>query len=155
MANRFYISLPPPTPSMQKSGSRRPPLTPSTVSPPCISSQTSSASRRDSGCRSPTKATSLLAKVASHPSTPRRGTPASSPLPSPSPKSPGEHHSPLCTPREECRPAMFRQDSTRHWSTHRQQDGYISFPDFEKFCQNRDDYEGHNEQCHERTTVKT
>lgn len=143
MANKFYISLPVPHPAVAKSGSRRPPLTPSTVSPPCLSAHTSSVARRDSGSggASPTKATSLLAKVASHPSTPRKGTPMSSPLPSPSPKSPEDHQSPL--------------DPSRYWSTHRQQDGYISFPDFEKFCQSHEAYEVRDDQRHERTAVKT
>ena len=127
MANKFYISLPVPHPAMAKSGSRRPPLTPSTVSPPCLSAQTSSVTRRDSGSggASPTKATSLLAKVASHPSTPRKGIPMSSPLPSPSPKSPEDHQSPLCA-LGEGRHAMFTQDPSRYWSTHRQQGTFQS-----------------------------
>ncbi|OCL03850.1 hypothetical protein AOQ84DRAFT_381208 [Glonium stellatum] len=152
MANTFYIALPAPHPAMAKSGSRRPPLTPSTVSPPCLSAHTPLAARRDSGSGSlsPTKATSLLAKVASHPSTPRKGTPVSSPLPSPSPKSPEDHQS-----LGEGRHAMFNQDPSRYWSTNRQQDGYISFPDFEKFCQSRDAYEVRDDQRHERAAVKT
>lgn len=156
MANKFYISLPVPHPAMAKSGSRRPPLTPSTVSPPCLSAHTSSVTRRDSGSggASPTKATSLLAKVASHPSTPRKDTPMSSPLPSPSPKSPEDRQSPLCAPGEG-RHAVFTQDPSRYWSTHRQQDGYISFPDFEKFCQSHEAYEVRDDQRHERTAVKT
>jgi len=45
---------------------------------------------------------------------------------------------------------MSRTESDRYVRQYRQQDGYISFPDFEKFCQNQDIY-GQQEQ----TTVKT
>ena len=36
-----------------------------------------------------------------------------------------------------------------------QADGYISFPDFEKFCQSHETYEVRDDQRHERTAVKT
>ncbi|KAF2802645.1 uncharacterized protein BDZ99DRAFT_201500 [Mytilinidion resinicola] len=152
MANRLYISLPAPCPA--KPANRRPPLTPSTVSAPSLSACTPTVSRRDSGSGSPTKATSLLAKVASHPSTPRRGmTPASSPLPSPTPKSPEEHDSPLY--EKDGRPMIWRHDSARHFHRHQSQDGYISFPDFEKFCQTQEYQTRDEHQNAQRTAVKT
>jgi hypothetical protein len=82
-------------------------------------------------------------------------TSPSSPLPSPSPGSDNELAAPLYTPREkEVRPGMWRHESAPVWGGHRQQDGYISFPDFEKFCQTRE-YESRDEHRHERTAVKT
>ncbi|KAF2184687.1 hypothetical protein K469DRAFT_499519, partial [Zopfia rhizophila CBS 207.26] len=137
---KFYISLPTPGPAVQqqKSGSRRPPLTPSTVSSPCLSTHAPVATRRDSGSGSPTKASSLLAKVASNPVTPRRETPTSSPMPSPPPQTAQMHSSPQYTPE---RPNMWRSESARYVRQYRQQDGYISFPDFEKFCQTQNPYD--------------
>lgn len=38
------------------------------------------------------------------------------------------------------RPAMSRTESDRYVRQYRQQDGYISFPDFEKFCQTESPY---------------
>ncbi|OAG05761.1 uncharacterized protein CC84DRAFT_1092259 [Paraphaeosphaeria sporulosa] len=139
MANntRYYYSLPtqPPQQPRSTSGSRRPPLTPSTVSSPCLTTQSTIASRRDSGSGSPTKASALLAKVASHPSTPRAETPMGSPMSSPEERM---HSSPMYSPD---RPAVWRSESARYVHQYRQQDGYISFPDFEKFCQSQNPYQ--------------
>ncbi|KAF1971753.1 hypothetical protein BU23DRAFT_469742 [Bimuria novae-zelandiae CBS 107.79] len=136
MANntRYYYSLPtqPPQQPRSTSGSRRPPLTPSTVSSPCLTTQSTIASRRDSGSGSPTKASALLARVASHPSTPRGETPSSSPIVSP------DVRGPMYSPD---RPAVWRSESARYVHQYRQQDGYISFPDFEKFCQSQNPYQ--------------
>ncbi|PSN59874.1 hypothetical protein BS50DRAFT_579677 [Corynespora cassiicola Philippines] len=115
---RYYYSLPTQAPSHQRSGSRRPPLTPSTVSSPCLTTATPVASRRDSGSGSPTKASALLAKVASHPTTPRAETPSSSPMPSPDQRASEMHSSPMYTPE---RPAVWRSDSARYVRQYRQQ----------------------------------
>lgn len=119
MANnsRYYYSLPVQAPQQPRStsGSRRPPLTPSTVSSPCLTTQSTIASRRDSGSGSPTKAFALLAKVASHPSTPRGETPSSSPVPSPDDRM---HSSPMYSQE---RPAVWRSESARYVHQYRQQ----------------------------------
>ncbi|KAK7189990.1 hypothetical protein PSPO01_03711 [Paraphaeosphaeria sporulosa] len=39
------------------------------------------------------------------------------------------------------RPAVWRSESARYVHQYRQQDGYISFPDFEKFCQSQNPYQ--------------
>ncbi|KAF2659001.1 hypothetical protein K491DRAFT_675933 [Lophiostoma macrostomum CBS 122681] len=150
MANnqQYYYSLPTQAPSQQRSGSRRPPLTPSTVSSPCITTHAPVASRRDSGSGSPTKASALLAKVASHPATPRGEAPTS-PMPSPAPQPAEMHSSPLYSPE---RPSVWRSESARYVRQYRQQDGYISFPDFEKFCQSQNPYDNPHREHH---AVKT
>ncbi|KAF2446213.1 hypothetical protein P171DRAFT_357675 [Karstenula rhodostoma CBS 690.94] len=152
MANntRYYYSLPtqPPQQSRSASGSRRPPLTPSTVSSPCLTTQSTIASRRDSGSGSPTKASALLARVASHPSTPRAETPMGSPMSSPEERM---HSSPMYSTD---RPAMWRSESARYVHQYRQQDGYISFPDFEKFCQSQNPYQQQRSE-REHSTVRT
>ncbi|KAF1998868.1 hypothetical protein P154DRAFT_577487 [Amniculicola lignicola CBS 123094] len=149
MANsRYYMSLPTPAPQHQRSGSRRPPLTPSTVSSPCLSTHATIAARRDSGSGSPTRASALLAKVASHasPTSETSETPTSSPLPSPTSR---PIDSPLYASE---RPAVWRSESARYVSQSRQHDGYISFPDFEKFCEYQNPYDAHQR---EHTAVKT
>lgn len=119
MANnsRYYYSLPTQAPQ-SRSGSRRPPLTPSTVSSPCVSTHAPIASRRDSGSGSPTKASALLAKVASHPATPRGDTPTTSPAQSPDTRSPDMHSNPMYSPE---RPAVWRSESARYVHQYRQQ----------------------------------
>ncbi|KAF2795290.1 hypothetical protein K505DRAFT_240182 [Melanomma pulvis-pyrius CBS 109.77] len=146
---KYYYSLPTQAPQQQRSGSRRPPLTPSTVSSPCLTTHAPIASRRDSGSGSPTKASALLAKVASHPTSPRGETPVTSPLPSPTSRPAEMHSSPMYSPE---RPAIWRSESARYVRQYRQQDGYISFPDFERFCENQNTYDN---QHREHTAVKT
>lgn len=141
MANNsgYYYSLPTEAPARSRSGSRRPPLTPSTVSSPCLTTLVPVASRRDSGTSgSPTKASTLLAKVVSAPPTPRE-TPAGSPLPSPELRM---HSTPAYSYE---RPTVSRTESERYVRQYRKQDGYISFPDFEKFCQTENPYDQHNQ----------
>ncbi|KAF1850996.1 uncharacterized protein K460DRAFT_401029 [Cucurbitaria berberidis CBS 394.84] len=148
MANntRYYFSLPTEAPERSRSASRRPPLTPSTVSSPCLTTLVPVASRRDSGSSgSPTKASTLLAKVVSSPTTPRGETPVGSPMPSPESRM---HSSPTYSSE---RPQIWRSESERYVRQYKQQDGYISFPDFEKFCQSRNSYD----QQREHTVVKT
>ncbi|KAF2742241.1 hypothetical protein M011DRAFT_481844 [Sporormia fimetaria CBS 119925] len=131
--NKCYYSLPT-QPPQHKAGIRRPPLTPSTVSSPCLSTHTSLATRRDSGTGSPTKASALLAKVAANPVSPRGETPTTSSIPCPTTKDTEMHSSdPRYTPE---RPAMWRSESARYVRQYRQQDGYVSFPEFEKFAPN-------------------
>ncbi|KAH7122702.1 hypothetical protein B0J11DRAFT_436749 [Dendryphion nanum] len=133
--------------SQSRSGSRRPPLTPSTVSSPCISTHTPIATRRDSGSCSPTRASALLAKVVSHPTTPRGEVSTPSALPSPAERTNEMQSSPVYTPE---RPQVWRSESDRYVRQYRQQDGYISFPDFEKFSPN-----SYESQHREHTAVKT
>ena len=116
--NRYYYSLPTQPPQHQRSGSRRPPLTPSVVSSPCLTTHAPIATRRDSGSGSPTKASALLAKVASNPATPRNETPSVSPLPSPTSRPVDLHSSPLYTPE---RPAVWRSESARYVRQYKQQ----------------------------------
>ncbi|RMZ73198.1 hypothetical protein GMOD_00009005 [Pyrenophora seminiperda CCB06] len=123
----------------------RPPLTPSTVSSPCLTTLAPTTCRRDSATSgSPHKASILLAKVASSPTTPRGETPPGSPMLAPRSRLNSE---PAYSAE---RPAMSRTESDRYVRQYRQQDGYISFPDFEKFCQTQDVYAQQ-----EQTTVKT
>ncbi|CAO2649483.1 Nn.00g068680.m01.CDS01 [Neocucurbitaria sp. VM-36] len=148
MANntRYYFSLPTEAPQRSRSASRRPPLTPSTVSSPCLTTLVPVTSRRDSGSSSsPTKASALLAKVVSSPTTPRGETPAGSPMPSPESRM---QSSPTYSSE---RPKVWRSESERYVRQYRKQDGYISFPDFEKFCESQNAYDQH----HEHTAVKT
>ncbi|KAH7348056.1 hypothetical protein BKA66DRAFT_432556 [Pyrenochaeta sp. MPI-SDFR-AT-0127] len=149
MANntRYYYSLPTEAPERSRSGSRRPPLTPSTVSSPCLTTHVPMTSRRDSSgsSGSPTKASALLAKVVSSPTTPRGETPQGSPMPSPE----SRMHSSATHSSE--RPTVSRTESDRYVRQYRQQDGYISFPDFEKFCQTQNAYDQHRG----HTAVKT
>jgi hypothetical protein len=128
----YYYSLPTEAPKRSRSGSRRPALSPSTVSSPCITTHAPIASRRDSAgsatsSGSPTKASVLLAKVASSPTTPRSEIP-----------------SPMVSPQSSYstgRPVVWRSESDRYVTQYRQQDGYISFPDYEKFCQTQYQYD--------------
>jgi len=111
---------------------RRPTLTPSTVTPPSISTQTTSA-RSDRPQTSPDRATALLSRVASHPAS-RRDTPAQSPLPSPSgDRTTDQAYSSLVAGGD----GSFRKaDGSVNWNTCGQKaDGYISFPDFERYRQ--------------------
>jgi len=112
----YYYSLPTEAPKRSRSGSRRPALSPSTVSSPCITTHAPIASRRDSAgsatsSGSPTKASVLLAKVASSPTTPRGEIPP----PMASPES--RMHSGYPTER----PVVWRSESDRYVTQYRQQ----------------------------------
>lgn len=168
MANntRFYYSLPTDAPHRSRSGSRRPPLTPSTMSSPCITTYVP-LPRRDSASSSgsPTKAHALLAKVVSSPTIPRGET---APHLVSSPTSAREQGS---SPTDSERPTLWRTESERYVRQYRQQgkhsftgytnlkqpeadqilDGYISFPDFEQFSNDHKPYDAH---CG-NTAVKT
>jgi hypothetical protein len=48
------------------------------------------------------------------------------------------------------RPFMWRSESDRYVRQYKQQDGYISFPDYERFCQGQSPYE-----TREHSAVKT
>ena len=112
----YYYSLPTEAPKRSRSGSRRPALSPSTVSSPCITTHAPIASRRDSAgsatsSGSPTKASVLLAKVVSSPPTPR-----------------GELPSPMASPETRMhssyspeRPVVWRSESDRYVTQYRQQ----------------------------------
>jgi hypothetical protein len=154
----YYYSLPTEAPKRSRSGSRRPALSPSTVSSPCITTHAPIASRRDSAgsatsSGSPTKASVLLARVASSPTTPRGEYPPS--MASPETRLHSSHSME--------RPVVWRSESDRYVTQYRQQskhiiittvsldtvsdivsDGYISFPDYEKFCQDQNQYDQHH-----------
>ncbi|KAH7386976.1 hypothetical protein DE146DRAFT_188899 [Phaeosphaeria sp. MPI-PUGE-AT-0046c] len=150
MANnsRYYYSLPTEAPARSRSGSRRPPLTPSTVSSPCVTTLVSLPRRDSAGSAgSPTKAHALLAKVVSSPPTPRSET--SSSLSTSPAESRTSAYSNSSNQYE--RPAVWRSESDRYVRQYRQQDGYISFPDFEQFCQSQNGYD----QRREQSAVKT
>jgi hypothetical protein len=83
----MYISLPPTPKAFAAPKNRRPALALSAVSPPSLTTQTSYASRKDTCGRQSSKATALLARVASSPP-PKPPTPAASPILSPSVRSP-------------------------------------------------------------------
>lgn len=117
---RYYYSLPTEAPQRSRSGSRRPPLTPSTVSSPCLTTLVPTTSRRDSATSgSPIKASILLAKVASSPTTPRGETPPGSPMLSPRSRLNSEPSYPSD------RPAMSRTESDRYVRQYRQQGKHI------------------------------
>jgi hypothetical protein len=122
---KYYYSLPTQAPQLQRSGSRRPPLTPSTVSSPCLTTHAPIASRRDSGSGSPTKASALLAKVASHPTSPKGETPTTSPLPSPTTQPTDMHSNPMYSPE---RPGIWRSESARYVGQYRQQGKHYRQP---------------------------
>ncbi|KAF2404559.1 hypothetical protein EJ06DRAFT_518941 [Trichodelitschia bisporula] len=130
-------------PSQQPPKQRRPSvsrclsLTPSTVTPPSVSTHNSCATKHEGTSSASARATALLAKVASGPTTPRRGSRPSTPV-----------HSPSSTRSiDECRfpavPAPMERrysdgyEVARCWTGHSQRntDGYISFPDYEKYFQ--------------------
>ncbi|KAK4987466.1 hypothetical protein LTR50_004598 [Elasticomyces elasticus] len=110
---------------------KRSPLAPPAVTPPSLSRQTSyNAARQECSKPAPAKATTLLAKVASGPTSQRRTSPDRSLLPSPS--------APTPAPDEEV-----------VWNAARQQSA-DSEPDFECFQQtcepngNREQRQGKN-----------
>ncbi|KAF2026658.1 hypothetical protein EK21DRAFT_73685 [Setomelanomma holmii] len=141
--SRYYYSLPTEAPQRSRSGSRRPPLTPSTVSSPCLTTNVSLPRRDSAGSSgSPTKAHALLAKVVSSPTTPRGETPTN-PVPSATDSRTNQYHSSPTYSSE--RPTVWRSESDRYVRQYRQQDGYVSFPDFEKFCESQNSYEQHRE----------
>jgi hypothetical protein len=126
MANnsRYYYSLPTEAPARSRSGSRRPPLTPSTVSSPCVTTLVSLPRRDSAGSSgSPTKAHALLAKVVSSPTTPR-GETMSSPGTSPSDSRTSAYHANPLYPSE--RPTMWRSESDRYVRQYRQQGKQLS-----------------------------
>ncbi|KAK4996468.1 hypothetical protein LTR66_003932 [Elasticomyces elasticus] len=110
---------------------KRSPLAPPAVTPPSLSRQTSyNAARQECSKPAPAKATTLLAKVASGPTSQRRTSPDRSLLPS--------HSAPTPAPDEEV-----------VWNASRQQPA-DSEPDFECFQQtcepngNREQRQGKN-----------
>jgi hypothetical protein len=120
MANntRYYYSLPTEAPARSRSGSRRPPLTPSTVSSPCVTTLVSLPRRDSAGSSgSPTKAHALLAKVVSSPPTPRSETPSLASSPSES-RTSAYNTSPASSYE---RPGVWRSESDRYVRQYRQQ----------------------------------
>lgn len=115
--NAYYYTLPMDAPKRSRSGSRRPALSPSTVSSPCITTHVPIASRRDSAgsaissSGSPLKASALLAKVASSPPTSRGEL--STPMASPETRMHASY------PQE--RPTVWRSESDRYVHQYRQQ----------------------------------
>lgn len=150
MAKRFNISMP--AFASQNSSKQDPmrcpqPAPARTTTAPLLATQTSSVARREPSQQSPDKATALLAKVASSPSS-RRHTPASSPLGSPRDGSPQEDNANAPLPGGEA--------SKREWMASCQRtDGYISFPEFERYRQSCDTNTASNNGVHDRQGIKT
>jgi hypothetical protein len=116
---RYYYSLPTEAPARSRSGSRRPPLTPSTVSSPCVTTLVSLPRRDSAGSTgSPTKAHALLAKVVSSPPTPRSETPSSL-ASSPAESRTSAYNSSPASSYE--RPGVWRSESDRYVRQYRQQ----------------------------------
>ncbi|KZF22679.1 hypothetical protein L228DRAFT_238599 [Xylona heveae TC161] len=120
----MYISLPPP--SLQKAASsrfdrRRYPLTPSTITPPSLTAHTSSASRQGQSTNDQYGASALLARVASSPPSPQ------STLNCPPFSSASNSNLPITKLDEHKRQEAFANTLTPF------QDGYTSFPDFDRF----------------------
>lgn len=117
--SRYYYSLPTEAPQRSRSGSRRPPLTPSTVSSPCLTTNVPLPRRDSAGSSgSPTKAHALLAKVVSSPTTPRGETPTN-PVPSPTDSRTSQYHTSPTYSSE--RPTVSRSESDRYVRQYRQQ----------------------------------
>jgi len=148
----MFIRLPPSTQNANSrpgsSSSPRYPLTSPTVTPPSVSTHNSCATRRDSGCGDSTKARALLSRVASSPTTPKV-RPSS-----PAPSNP-EHRSANARDESQRHPSMVGAmerrysdgyEAARGWTGHQQRDGYISFPDFEKYFQGYEDVHGEHPQ---------
>jgi len=135
---RMFISLPAsrPPPSRTQSA-RHYPLTPPTVASPSVSTQSSSATRRDSGCGDSARARALLSRVASSPSSPRRASPPATPKQHPSASDESQRHQAVVGQLE--RRYSDGHEAAKYWTGHEQRDGYISFPDFEKYFQSYDD----------------
>jgi hypothetical protein len=131
MAARHYYSLPTEAPQRSRSGSRRPPLTPSTVSSPCVTTLVSLPRRDSAGSvGSPTKAHAMLAKHVSSPPTPRSETPSSiSGSPSESRTSAYQTSAYQTSPASSYeRPGMWRTESDRYVRQSRQQGKHDSLP---------------------------
>lgn len=119
MAARYYYSLPTEAPQRSRSSSRRPPLTPSTVSSPCVTTLVSLPRRDSAGSAgSPTKAHAMLAKVVSSPPTPRSETPSSL-SGSPSESRTDAYRTSPASSYE--RPSVWRSESDRYVKQYRQQ----------------------------------
>ncbi|RDI86590.1 hypothetical protein Vi05172_g3404 [Venturia inaequalis] len=103
------------------------PLASPKVTPPTISTHSSCATRRDSGGDS-SNARALLTRVATSPTSPKSSQEKR--------RDEAERHPALVG-------AMERRYSdgevTKAWTGHEQRDGYISFPDYEKYFQNYDE----------------
>ena len=153
MARGLHIPLPQPPLQRRQSSpakTRQSPLTPSTVTPPAVSSyyySTERASKDESRLSDAQRASALLAKVAS-----KNGTPMTSPVQTPAVSQAGDVHSISSGSPSNERHSQKMRDSG-YWSVSGQQgetnpkclqicllnnheDGYISFPDFERYCQN-------------------
>lgn len=116
---RYYYSLPTEAPARSRSGTRRPPLTPSTVSSPCLTTLVSLPRRDSASSSSPTKAHALLAKVVSSPTTSRGENPPRSASSSPTESRPDMYHQSASYSYES--PTGWRNESDRYVRQYRQQ----------------------------------
>ncbi|KAK7520902.1 uncharacterized protein IWZ02DRAFT_272331 [Phyllosticta citriasiana] len=131
MTNKsFYIPISS-NQSSAKASSKRPPLTPSSVSPPSLNTH-HCATRSDTGVHAPAKAAAILTRMASHSS--RRSNPSSPP------QSPVEERQSIHSDSSSDYWCHSRQGSSLpetqpyvRISANRFSGGYISFPDFEKY----------------------
>jgi hypothetical protein len=122
---RMFISLPTSRPANSRTQSARHyPLTPSTVTPPSVSKQSSSAARRDSVCSDSDRARALLSRVASSPSSPRRSSPPATPKQHQSrPGNESQRHSPVVGQLE--RRYSDSHDAAKYWTGHEQRGTFV------------------------------
>ncbi|KAF2669187.1 hypothetical protein BT63DRAFT_413645 [Microthyrium microscopicum] len=120
-----YFTLSPPPSRHRHLSPRRYPLTPPCVSPAAITAYQSRPELNRS--QTSPKATALLSKVAR--------TSPSSRRTSPSPSARNEKHSSYQGPPEhEAHEEKLWVEEVRDWRGGEQSGGYVSFPDFERFC---------------------
>ncbi|KAI9683132.1 MAG: hypothetical protein M1829_005923 [Trizodia sp. TS-e1964] len=122
-------------PVSRRSPSRRPSLSPSTVSPPSLTAQTCAIalSSRDHSLESSSpRALALLARVASRPARTKSSSTITTPNRSPLERSQTSPHLPIDhTAFIAAAQAMVEKVA---YNAH---EGYISFPDFERFCESQ------------------
>ncbi|QDS70140.1 hypothetical protein FKW77_005739 [Venturia effusa] len=114
------------------STSRRYPLASPKVTPPTISTHSSCAIRRDSdSVGDSSNARALLSRVASSPTSPKSVLSRTS---GEKRRDEAERHPAMVGAME--RRYSDGYEATKSWAGHEQRDGYISFPDYEKYLQN-------------------
>jgi hypothetical protein len=133
--------------------SRRCPLTPPAVSAPSIAPYSSAPAMHRS--YSSPKATTLLTRVAL---TSRANSNSGSPPSSPQEKTLGEQAAEQAyqTYAEKALAREPKGDDWRYWRDISQRDGYISFPDFERYCpQHESSQEQNQNEQRQQQTVRT
>ncbi|KAK3062453.1 hypothetical protein LTS18_004028 [Coniosporium uncinatum] len=115
---------------------RRLPLTPSTVTQPSVNAANCSVAKRTPSTSPSRRATALLTRVASNPSTPRNETPTPMLMSMSSAES---------SPCGGAGGTGLRPKVQRYWTVQECQGGYVSFPDFEIFQRPYDSANAHTQ----------